>query len=79
MNTVRQLDEDYAKLIQQGEDLKRDVQRIVDNLIATIEAKKQNIFAAVETQTKKSLESLTTQKTEDRASNRGDQIIAGKS
>ena len=58
-NRIRQLDEDYAKLIQQGEDVKRDVQKIVDNLIAVIEAKKQNIFSAVENQTIKSLESLT--------------------
>ena len=64
MSAVSRLDEDYAKLIQQGEDLKQDVQRIVDNLITTIEAKKQNIFAEVETQTKKSLESVTTEKTE---------------
>ena len=64
INTVGQLNEDYAKLIQQGEDVKRDVQRFVDNLIAAVEAKKQNIFAAVENQTKKSLETLTTQKTE---------------
>ena len=56
---IRQLDEDYAKLIQQGEDVKRDVQKVVDNLIAVIEAKKQNIFSAVENQTSKSLESLT--------------------
>ena len=63
INTVRQLDENFAKLIQQGEDLKQDVQRIADNLMATIEAKKQNIFAAVETQTKISLESVTTEKT----------------
>ena len=64
MSAVSRLDEDYAKLIQQGEDLKQDVQRIVDNLITTIEAKKQNIFSEVEAQTKKSLESVTTQKTE---------------
>jgi len=63
MNIIRQLDEDYAKLIQQGEDVKRDVQKIVDNLIAVIEAKKQNIFTAVENQTMKSLESLTKRKT----------------
>ena len=61
-NIIRQLDEDYAKLIQQGEDAKRDVQKVVDNLIAVIEAKKQNIFSAVENQTSKSLESLTKQK-----------------
>ena len=64
INTVGQLNEDYAKLIQQGEDVKRDVQRFVDKLIATVEGKKQNIFASVENKTKKSLETLTTQKTE---------------
>ena len=61
-NTVKQLDEDYAKLIQQGEDLKRNVQKFADDLFAIIEARKQNIFAAVESQTKKLFESLTTQK-----------------
>ena len=64
MNAVRKLDEDYAKLIQQCEEVKGDVQRTVDNLFANIEAKKKTIFAAVEDQTKKSLESLTTQKIE---------------
>ena len=64
MNAVIKLDEDYARLIQQCEKVKREVQRTVDNLIANIEAKKQTIFAAVEDQTEKSLESLTTQKTE---------------
>ena len=61
---VSKLNEDYAKIIQRGEEVKRDVQRTVDNLIANIEAKKQTIFAAVEDQKEKSLESLTTQKTE---------------
>ena len=61
-NIIRRLDEDYAKVIQQGEDVKRDVQNTVDNLIAVIEAKKQNIFTAVENQTTKSLESLTKRK-----------------
>jgi len=64
MNAVSKLDEDYANIIQQGEDVKRDVQRTVDNLIANVEAKKQTIFAAVEDQTRKSLETLTMQKTE---------------
>ena len=64
MDAVSKLDEDYARLIQQCEKVKLDVQRTVDNLIANIEAKKQTIFAAVEDQTEKSLESLTTQKTE---------------
>ena len=61
-NIIRQLDEDCAKIIQQGEDVKRDVQKIVDKLIAVIEAKKQNIFSAVDNQTTKSLESLTKRK-----------------
>ena len=64
LTAVSKLDEDYAKIIQRGEEVKRDVQRTVDNLIANIEAKKQSIFAAVDDQTKKSLESVTTQKTE---------------
>ena len=64
LTAVGKLDEDYAKITQRGEEVKRDVQRTVDNLIANNEAKKQSIFAAVDDQTKKSLESLTTQKTE---------------
>jgi len=64
MNAVSKLDQDYVMITQRGEEVKREVQRTVDNLIANIEAKKQNIFAAVENQTKKSLENLTTQKTE---------------
>ena len=64
LDAVSKLDEDYARLIQQSENLKRDVQRTVDGLIAHIEAKKQTIFAAVEDQTEKSCESLATQKTE---------------
>ena len=61
-NSVRQLDEDCAKLMQQAEDVKRDVQNFADNLIAVVQAKKQNIFAAVENQTKKWLEGLATKK-----------------
>ena len=61
-NTVKQLDEDYAKLIQQGEDLKRNAQEFADDLFAIIEARKQHIFAEVERQTKKLFESLATQK-----------------
>ena len=64
MNATSQLDEDSAKLIQQGEDVKRDVQTFVDNLINVIEANKKNIFSAVEKETNKSLESVTKRKTE---------------
>ena len=62
-NTVRRLDEDYAKLLQQGEEVKTSVKRTVDNLITAIQAKKQNIFSEVENQTMKLLESLTKRKT----------------
>ena len=59
MNVVAKLDEDYAKVIQQNENLKGDVQRFADGLIKTIKAKMQNVIDAIENQTKKSLESLT--------------------
>ena len=64
MNAVSQLDEKCARLIQQGEDVKREIQTFVDNLIAVIEANKKNIFAEVEKETNKSIESVTRQKTE---------------
>ena len=63
-NIIRQLDEHCAKLIQQGEDVKRDVQKFVDKLIAVIQAMKQNIFSTVENQTSKCLQSLTKRKKE---------------
>ena len=58
LNVIAQLDEDCAKLIQQSEIARRDVQRFADGLIKTIQAKMKNIITAVENQTKKSLESL---------------------
>ena len=58
LNVLAQLDEDRAKVIQQSEIAKRDVQRFADGLIKTIQAKMQNIITTVENQTKKSLESL---------------------
>ena len=59
MNVVAKLDGDYAKVIQQNESLKGDVQRFADGLIKTIQAKMQNVIDAMENQTKKSLERLT--------------------
>ena len=59
MNVIAKLNEDYAKVIQQNENLKGDVQRFADGLIKTIQAKKQNVIDAMENQTKKSLERLT--------------------
>ena len=64
MNIVTQLDEDCTKIIQQGELIKRDVQRFADNLIKTIQAKAQNIITTVEGQTKTSIESLTAKRNE---------------
>ena len=64
MNVVAKLDEDYAKVIQQNENLKGDVQRFADGLIKTIRAKMQNVIDAIENQTKKSLESLTAKRGE---------------
>ena len=63
-NVLTQLDEDYAKMIQQNEIVKRDAQRFADNLIKSIQAKLQNIITSVENQTKKSLESLTAKRGE---------------
>ncbi|XP_022807091.1 E3 ubiquitin-protein ligase TRIM71-like [Stylophora pistillata] len=64
INTMNQLSEECATLIQQSEDVKREVQTFADNLIAAIEAKKQNILTAVDDETKRFLETLTTQTTE---------------
>ncbi len=61
---VCQLDEDFAKQEQQGEDVKRNVEKLVKNLNARIEVKKQSIVTAVENQRMKSLETLTKRKTE---------------
>ena len=64
MNVVAKLDEDYAKVIQQNETLKGDVQRFADGLIKTIQAKMQNVIDGIENQTKKSLERLTAKRGE---------------
>ena len=64
MNVVAKLDEDYAKVIQQNENLKGDVQMFADGLIKTIRAKMQNVIDAIENQTKKSLESLIAKRVE---------------
>ena len=64
MKEVTQLDEDYAKMIQQNEIVKRDAQRFADNLIKSIQAKLQNIITSVENKTKKSLESLRAERSE---------------
>ena len=72
---VYQLHDDYAKVMKKGEDLKRDVQEFVDNLFATVEAKKQAIFGAVAEETRKSCDP---QKNRDRTSNKVNRVIFGK-
>ena len=64
MNVVAKLDEDNAKVIQQNENLKGDVQRFADGLIKTIQAKMQNVIDAMEKQTKKSLQNLKAKRSE---------------
>ena len=64
INLIIQLDEEYAKLIEQSENVKRNVNRFTDDLIKTIQAKRQNILAAVENETRKSGESVASTKTE---------------
>ena len=60
---VTQIDEEYAQLVQRSEDMLRDVDVFVDNLMTRLQEERQNIKSAVETETKKSLENLTTIKT----------------
>ncbi|XP_068759302.1 E3 ubiquitin-protein ligase TRIM71-like [Montipora capricornis] len=63
MKMVTQIDEDCAQLAQRSEDMLRDVDVFVDKLMRTLQEERQNIKVAVENETKKSLESLTTKKT----------------
>ena len=62
MNYVSQLDEECAKLIQQVKDVtgRETSKGLSRTFVSVVEAKKKNIFAVVEEQTKKLLESLTT-------------------
>ena len=64
MNVVAKLDEAYAKVIQQNENLKGNVQRFADGLIKSIKGKMQNVIDAMDNQTKKSLERLTAKRGE---------------
>ena len=64
MNLIIQLDEEYTKLIEQSKIVKRSVNRFTDDLIKTIQAKRQNILAAVDKETRKSGESVAMTKTE---------------
>ena len=59
---VTQIDEEYAQLVQRRKDMLRDVDVFVDNLMGRLQEERQNIKSAVENETRKSLESLTTKK-----------------
>ena len=63
MKMVTQIDEEYAQLVQRSEDILRNVDIFVDNLMRRLQEERQNIKSAVENETKKSLENLTTKKT----------------
>ena len=63
-NAVTKLDKHYATVLQHGENVIQDVEKIANTLIKTIQANKQNMITKVEHQIKKSLESLTTEKNE---------------
>ena len=62
MKIVAHIDEDYAQLVQRSKDMLRDVDVFVDSLMSRLQEERQNIKSAVEIETKKSLESLTTKK-----------------
>ncbi|XP_022794637.1 E3 ubiquitin-protein ligase TRIM33-like [Stylophora pistillata] len=66
INVAIKIDQDCARLIQHGEEVKRAVQTIVDNLTAVIQAKKRNTFTTVEKELRKrkSIECIAKRKTE---------------
>ena len=49
MKMVTEIDEEYAQLVQRSEDMLRDVDIFVDNLMSRLQEEKQNIKAAVKT------------------------------
>ena len=63
-NKITKLDENCFKIQEQVNSTKRNVQRFVDNVIRTIEAKKQEVFAKVESEAKESVERLEAQQCE---------------
>ena len=63
-NKIFQVDQNCAKIQEEIANVKRSVQQFADNMMAVIEAKKEEIFNAAETQGKQSLERLGIQKSE---------------
>ena len=62
---ITKLDESLIEVQEQAARLKRNVQEFADSIIATIEAKKQEIFDDVERRTKASLQKIEKQKEEN--------------
>jgi len=63
-NQVFQVDQTCAKIQEEIANVKRSVQQFADNMIAIIEAKKEEIFNAAENQERQTLERLGIQKSE---------------
>ena len=63
-NKIFQVDQKCAKIQEEIANVKRSAQQFADNMIAVIEAKKEEIFNAAENQGKQSLERLGIQKSE---------------
>ena len=63
-NEVGKIDQNSIKVQVQVSDVKSQVQKSVDKMIAIIEAKKQDIFNAVDNEAKESLECLALKKGE---------------
>ena len=63
-NLAAQLGEEYVRVVEHSENVKKEVERYANNLIRIIEAKKENIFSTVENEANKSLESVNTTKAE---------------
>ena len=61
---ISEFDEDYAKMLQESEDMVKNIEKFADSLIAVIEAKKQSALLILENRTKKALDYITAQKTE---------------
>ena len=64
MNVLTPLEKDSVDMIQQNEIVKRDAKRFADGLIKSIQAKLKDVITTAENQTKKSLESLKTKRSE---------------
>ena len=62
LNCMSRFDEVYVKLNQQREDTKKNIEAVVDNLIATIKAKKNILLSELEKQITESLEALKARK-----------------